>query len=516
MRNISKKWLAACMAVMLLVSPNFYVFASEPAARNLSVFRVDGDDATLARTLHGRATEPREGQRLSPGNVMQTGLDTQVYMQLDTASIVKQDELTYVAVAAAGNLLTLSVLRGGALVEVRYMEPGQTLETRIGSTVMSVRGTIFTASIRENGATVITMLSGEGAVFVPDETGAFVELPLEAGYVFWGHDDEADEAFVLRPIDPQAMSLFELREVQYRSEYLLRIGVITPAMQAQLSGLINNRQTERDNRHQTQLAALADLHTGTGAAAQVDGIVAPAPAFDLSGLVWIVEPTLTHESISHCDCGYFRNENWMLVDPLTGNLTGAPHLGHGPWLPMFVFDREQNRFGHTAIDWGYFNLIGLHPYAQALQRFPDIRNLLMIVENVNSNLGDYWMDPFLGSGWGLWPDAYLGEFAVMYNGRLVTDFVFNDRGRFWSMGTNTIAARRGAFWGLIDQQGNDATSFIFEHIVPIDNNTAFARIGGRYGILDIRASVWDQAMAIPPQSTTLESRIGRTPIRVRG
>ena len=256
MRNF-KKWLAVCIAIVLVLTPNLFVFAGEPEARNLSVFRVDGDDAFLARALHGRGTVPREGQRLSLGNVMQTGLDTQVYMQLDAASIVKQDEFTYVAVSAAGNLLSLSVLRGSALVDVAEMEPGQTLETRIGSTVMSVRGTIFTAAIREGGATVITMLSGEGAVLIG---GAEEEIPLAQGYVFWAHDVEAHETFELRPIDPFAMSLFELQEVQNRSEYLLEIGTITPAMQAQLQGLINNRQIERDNRRQTQYAAFADFH----------------------------------------------------------------------------------------------------------------------------------------------------------------------------------------------------------------------------------------------------------------
>ena len=258
MKSLSKKLLMVYLAVMLLI-PNLHVFAKEPAARTLSVFRVDGDDAFLARALGGRGTEPREGQRLNLGNVMQTGLDTQVYMQLDAASIVKQDEMTYVAVSAAGNLLSLSVLRGSALVDVRDMEPEHRLETRIGSTVMSVRGTIFTASIRDNGVTVITMLSGEGAVFVPDGTGEVMERPLEAGYVFWAHDAEAVDAFDLRPIDPQAMNLFELREVLYRSEYLLEIGTITPEMQAQLPGLINQRQQERTTRLEARQTALSDF-----------------------------------------------------------------------------------------------------------------------------------------------------------------------------------------------------------------------------------------------------------------
>ena len=261
MKNLSKKWFATCLAIVLIVMPYLQVSAEEPAARNLSVFRVDGDEAFLARALGGRGVEPREGQRLNLGNVMQTGLDTQVYMQLDTASIVKQDELTYVAVSASGNLLSLSVLRGSALVDVAEMEPGQRLETRIGSTVMSVRGTLFTVSVREGGASVITMLSGEGSIFIPDETGAVVERSLEAGYVFWAHDLEAVEAFEFRPMDPRDMNLFELQEVLYRSDYLLEIGTITPAMQAQLQGLINQRQQERTTRLEARHTAISDFDT---------------------------------------------------------------------------------------------------------------------------------------------------------------------------------------------------------------------------------------------------------------
>ena len=251
------KKLTACILTLALVMPSLLTFAQEPTARNLTVMRVEGEDAFLARSLGGRGAVPREGSRLNLGNVMTTGMDTQVYMQLDAASIVKMDEVSEVAVAAAGNLLSLSILRGSALVEVDWQEPGHTLETRLGSTVMSVRGTLFVAAIREGGVPVITMLSGEGAVLVADETGAIAEVPLTAGYVFWAHEADVDEAFNIRPLDLQAMSLFELTETWAYREYLLEIGTITPAMEAQLPQLIGVRQNERDTRRGVQAEALA-------------------------------------------------------------------------------------------------------------------------------------------------------------------------------------------------------------------------------------------------------------------
>ena len=333
MRCLPKKWLAVGLVVILMAVPNLHVFAEEPTARNLSVFRVDGYDAFLARALHGRGTVPREGQRLSLGNVMQTGLDTQVYMQLDTASIVKQDELTYVAVSAAGNHLSLSVLRGSALVDVAEMEHGHTLETRIGSTVMSVRGTLFIAAIRDNGAAVITMLSGEGAVFVPDETGAIVERPLDAGYVFWAHDVEANEVFEFRPIDPHAMNLFELQEVQYRNEYLLEIGTIMPAMQGQLQGLIATRQNERNMRIVAQQTAFAEL--GATAGQPSSPIVEETPPEQIADnvAIWNGQPKIsagiTHTAAIRADgslLAWGRNDGGQLGDGTTIDRHSPVHI----------------------------------------------------------------------------------------------------------------------------------------------------------------------------------------------
>ena len=251
------KKLTACLVMIALAVPGLTAFAQEPAARNLSVFRVEGGDAFLARSLGGRGVVPREGSRLALGNVMTTGLETQVYMQLDGASIIKMDEESEVAVAAMGNLLSLSVFRGSALVEVEQLAPEHALETRIGSTVMSVRGTLFIAGIHAGGAAAITMLSGEGAVQVADGTGAIEYLPLPAGYVFWAHEADAEDLPNIRPLDLQTMSLFELRETWTFREYLLEIGTITPAMEAQLPQVIDMRQNERIERRNAQTAAIA-------------------------------------------------------------------------------------------------------------------------------------------------------------------------------------------------------------------------------------------------------------------
>ena len=118
-------------------------------ARLISVHNTEGDDITLSRSIGGRSIEPRSGQRLIDGNVLNTGRDSFVYMQLDGVSIIKMDESSQVQVSERSNLLTIALQSGRALVDVTGQPPGHVLETRIGSTVMTVRGTSFIAGTRE-------------------------------------------------------------------------------------------------------------------------------------------------------------------------------------------------------------------------------------------------------------------------------------------------------------------------------------------------------------------------------
>ena len=82
MKSLIKKSIATILVLLLAAAPGMSLLAQEPTARNISVFRVDGLDARLARTIGCNTTTPRDGQRLNVGNVMTTGRNTQVYMQL--------------------------------------------------------------------------------------------------------------------------------------------------------------------------------------------------------------------------------------------------------------------------------------------------------------------------------------------------------------------------------------------------------------------------------------------------
>ena len=208
-----------------------------------------------------------------------------------------------------------------------------------------------------------------------------------------------------------------------------------------------------------------------------------APVPDSYGLVWLVPPTLEHSHIyycSHCDFFALDDHSGRLIDRETGNVLGEdnPWGGHGG-AGRWVYDPQLRLFGIQS-----YGGLSLFPFDELLDHFPRLLGL-MAVEQADSSLRYIPDNPEFRSGW-LVEEAFSGKFAVMHAGRFVTDFIFDGHERFANRGRGTIALRMDGNWGLIDENGDVAAPFIFEHIVPIDDNTAFAKLGGLYGILDIR------------------------------
>ena len=280
MRNIIKKCLAILLALLINIPVMPTVFAQEPEARIISIFRVDGYEARLARAVGGRTIEPRTGQRLSEGNILSTGWDTQVYIQMDQASILKMDESTRLQVAAARSLLSLTVQSGSALVEVAEQSPGNSIETRVGNTAIGVRGTMYIVSRGDTDIVTIIMLSGIGEVSLRGEDGIMVDILLPAGYVMWVYDVyeyaalEDDWAIIeqryrIRGIsgigmddyDVDEMDLFVLEEIINRQEYLIQAGIVTPEMIEAAAVRVEELWAEREALREAYIYAEGEEET---------------------------------------------------------------------------------------------------------------------------------------------------------------------------------------------------------------------------------------------------------------
>ena len=256
MCRLLKKCLAGVLVLCVSITSMPAVYARSPEARNISIFRLDGQYVSLARAPGGREIEPRAGQRLVEGNILSTGWDSQVYLQLDDTSILKMDESSRVQVGAARSLLSLTVQSGSALVDVLAQSPGHAMETRIGNTSLAVRGTLYIMSRRDADVVTITMLSGSGEVTMRGDDGLMTQMPLPAGFMMWVYDvfDDAAtdgreialQAYRISLLDVNEMNLFELLEIINRQEYLLEAGVLTEEMIEDAFLAVEARIIERD------------------------------------------------------------------------------------------------------------------------------------------------------------------------------------------------------------------------------------------------------------------------------
>ena len=252
MRNI----MTRCMVFLLIFGIAFsgpaQFFAQSPHARIIVVYRVDGIDAARSNDpLFARSSTLLADHRLSQGNYLRTGQDTQVYMALlDPYSIIKMDEQSRLSVASSGSHLTLNLTHGAALVRVdQPLPPGSSMNIRAGNVTTGLRGTMLIKCTARQGSVVVTMFSGHGVVQMPGADGRIVEVPLHAGQAMElpRADEQVFAGHVIRPLDVGQMSIFEMQETINNRDYLLQVGTVTPAMLTEAERLLPQRIEERDS-----------------------------------------------------------------------------------------------------------------------------------------------------------------------------------------------------------------------------------------------------------------------------
>ncbi|MCL1995070.1 MAG: hypothetical protein FWG63_02600 [Defluviitaleaceae bacterium] len=182
------------------------VYAADLNVRRVSVFQIDGTDVILSRGA--QTATPREGQRLASGNVLTTGEDTHLYLQLDGNSLAKMGQTSQMGISTIGQNLTLTIQSGSALIHIGQGVEQDTV-TRISNVGLTVRGTMYTASLLPTGDGVFVMLSGLGYV--------------DGYYLYPGYaiviDEENDLTLV--PITMDILDNFTLQAIVTNSEYLL-------------------------------------------------------------------------------------------------------------------------------------------------------------------------------------------------------------------------------------------------------------------------------------------------------
>ena len=134
-----------------------------------------------------------------------------------------------------------------------------------------------------------------------------------------------------------------------------------------------------------------------------------------------------------------------------------------------------------------------------------IAQLPIIVQKVDYTLSSrgensYWYEVF-DEWFHLKPEAFTGQFALMYNWELTSGFDFHQIERLYQPSHvphfDYFAARIDDNWGLINLYGDHVIPFVFSRFVLVDKYTAFAMYNGSYGILDINQSKTNVILVLP-------------------
>ncbi|MCL2620075.1 MAG: FecR domain-containing protein [Defluviitaleaceae bacterium] len=243
-KYILRRLIAMFVVALMTLGATMSVMATE--ARMITVHSVEGDNAELVRGVRGAS--PRVGQRLAQGNTLTTGRDTQVYLLMDSDSVMKMDQQSQIVVSSVGNRLALAVQSGSALLDVGTQQAGHTTEVRIGNTGLTVRGTMFTAS-RVGDNSVIHMLSGLGEV----EQGF-----LRPGYTMVVTQRDGGDISRIYPTVFEELDSFTLQAITDNAEYLSTYGIVTPELLDALPALKEQAET-RENAIQASVDRALDM-----------------------------------------------------------------------------------------------------------------------------------------------------------------------------------------------------------------------------------------------------------------
>ena len=208
--------------------------------------------------------------------------------------------------------------------------------------------------------------------------------------------------------------------------------------------------------------------------------------------LWLVEPELEYEHIYYCSvCAVFGSDyhEGDILDPKTGQVTDDESItkngwqGHGLGSVTWLYDEAQSLYGL------YFEGDGVsyeaYPKGEFIEAYSSWHQNSLVafrefdsskVKKQTTEWGDEYYDL---------DEAYTSDkFAFVYDFEFVSGFIY-DYDIYESHPDDKAAARLGDKWGVIDKNGDTLLPFSFEHILFTDTSTAFAKYGGKYGIISV-------------------------------
>jgi len=210
---------------------------------------------------------------------------------------------------------------------------------------------------------------------------------------------------------------------------------------------------------------------------------------DNNGITWIVEPTLEYDSVYFCRlCGYTANSFTYILDKTTGEIDRY-HDGHGgPHSLEWIYDSENEMFGFYRSGWD--EEVEIYKINQFFEYFSIYADTLKFVRQVNYSDIIIDRDEWWGKSYKLGEKYENSKFAISYDNKLLTEFIYDKPDNLTNVliYRNAIPVSKNDKWGFIDTKGNIIIPLIFDHVASSDGETAFVKLNGKYGIIDVRLS----------------------------
>jgi len=217
----------------------------------------------------------------------------------------------------------------------------------------------------------------------------------------------------------------------------------------------------------------------------IEATPTPQPS-QLDGIFWEQEPM--YEDVMFWD-GLFRMGD-LGFDTVKREFTKEAYYDY-PWgggdFIEYIYDEGKDLLGYFSVL--YEPYLVLYTRDEFIGKYPMSMNNLIAFRKIDSDkIIEYVYEEneqFTLPGYDL-SEAYIGKTGFAYGTIFVTDFIYDYNPHFLSKNDrpHAAAARLDGKWGIIGKDGTPLVPFIFEDITLIDDNTAFAKYDGKYGILD--------------------------------
>lgn len=189
---------------------------------------LEGEEtALLLRDDKERDLSDAGGTRLADGDVIRTGAGGSAWLRLDEDKTLLLDENSELGISGGGTGFTLELTAGTLLVRIdRPLGTAETFDVVVGSTVLGVRGTVFSVEREASGRALLCVY--QGRVAVADRSGSEAVTVEKGQSVRFVPDSGALDGEV-GPIDFNALSDFLAGNVaDYAREAMARGADETP------------------------------------------------------------------------------------------------------------------------------------------------------------------------------------------------------------------------------------------------------------------------------------------------